>query len=315
MLNTKIFNENTYISSLRDDIISYVQTILTNKTQKSKLKGDHLEMLQLTLMVLGKPIPNYKFHIPHACSNSRWMSKIIYTMKMFLFRRQLNLSRSVVKNLKNICLFICLIYVKHWMQCCVTRNAAYNDLLFIKELKRYSKVNKEISNLAIDKFKEHLWYLGSELVVLSLFSDKVPGSTKQQMFENMRRLDNGQWTKRNFRLLESSDIFEKDLEDLVDESSMPALQSLRINIQFMFDNHANEWKHLDAYKIAKTTVDSLHVVNDCAERALKLITNLNESLTTKEEEKQQVIQVVEDNRKKIPNTKKSVLSKYKKHTF
>lgn len=50
------FNENTYISSLRDDIISYVGTILTSENKKCDLKGDHLEMLELCLIVLRKPM-------------------------------------------------------------------------------------------------------------------------------------------------------------------------------------------------------------------------------------------------------------------
>lgn len=76
---------------------------------------------------------------------------------------------------------------------------------------------------------------------------------------------------------------------------------------------ASEWKNLDAYNNAKTIVDSLHVVNDCAERTLKLMTDFNESLTTNESEMQRVIQVVEDNRDKMPNIKKSVLASYKQY--
>lgn len=83
----------------------------------------------------------------------------------------------------------------------------------------------------------------------------------------------------------------------------------------MFDNDVSDWKNLDEYVAAKKTVDELPVVNDCAERTLKLMTDFNESLTSNEPKMQQAIQVIEDHRKKIPNTKKSVLSAYKKHCF
>lgn len=311
-LDTAIFKRNTHIGLLRDDIISYVGAILSDKNTKRKLKGDHLEVLQLCLIILGEPLPNYVFHTPHACSHARWMAKIIYSLKMYLFRSQLNLSRSDVINLKNISLFICLIYVKHWMQCCVASNAPYNDLIFIKDLERYAVINKRISMLAIEKFKNHLWYLGPESVVLSLFSDKVPDHIKHRMFENMKTLDCGKWTVRNWRLMDSSHIMEKELYDFVDASSMTVLKSLQIDIRFMFDTPVNEWKHLDAYKHAKSIVDSFQVVNDCAERTLKLMTDFNDSLTTKESDKQNVIQVVADNRERLPNTKKSVLASYKK---
>lgn len=115
------------------------------------------------------------------------MAKIIYSLKMYLFRHQLNLSRTDVINLKNISLFICLIYVKHWMQCCVASNAPYNDLICIKELERYAVINRRVSKLAIEKFDNHLWYLDPESVVLSLFSNKVPDHIKHRMFEKMKK--------------------------------------------------------------------------------------------------------------------------------
>lgn len=112
--------------------------------------------------------------------------------------------------------------------------------------------------------------------------------------------------------MDSTDIFQKDLDNFVDESSMSALKSLNLDIDFMFRNPVSDWKNLEDYKNAKTIVDSFKVVNDTAERALKLMTDINESHSSNEARKQQVVQVIEDNWKKIPNTKKSVLSSYKK---
>lgn len=235
-------------------------------------------------------------------------------MKMFMFRHQLNLPKGTATNLKNICFFICLIYIKHWMQCCVASNAPHNDLDFIKQLDRYSAVNKQISNLAMNKFTDHLWYLGSELVVLSLFSDKVSDSIKQRMFTKMKRLDDGQWNERNWCLLDADGIMRKELDDLVDASSMSVLKSMQIDIQFMFDNHTNTWNQLESYQKSKKIVDSFHVVNDCAERTLKLMTDFNESLTSDEAEMQRVIQVVEGNRDKIPKGKKSVLASFNQYS-
>lgn len=132
----------------------------------------------------------------------------------------------------------------------------------MKELERYSAVNQEISDLAILKFTEHLWYLSSELVVLSLFSDKVADSVKNRMFRKMKKMDRNQWTDRNGRLLGCTDFSKKDLHDFVDGSSMAALKSLKLDIEFMFENNASNWKNLESYKTAKSIVDSLHVVND-----------------------------------------------------
>ena len=53
------------------------------------------------------------------------------------------------------------------------------------------------------------------------------------------------------------------------------------------------------------------MVNDTAERALKLMTDINGKTTFNEEELQKQIQVIEDNRKRLKNTKKETLNSYK----
>lgn len=50
---------------------------------------------------------------------------------------------------------------------------------------------------------------------------------------------------------------------------------------------------------------ALKAVNDCAERAIALATTFNQSLTTDEKEKQFLLQVVEDHRKRFPDPKKA----------
>lgn len=305
----KVFRKK-YLKELRNDVLSYIESILATKDKKFVPRGDYLEMMELCLLVLGKSIPGYTFKLPHNCSNARWMGKIIYSLKIFLFRDQVTLSDSELINLEEFCIFACLIYTKSWIQCCVPSNAPINDLELLKSLNRYERINAKIANCAIEKFQNHLWYLGSELVVLSLFSEKVEDKVKSRMFEKMKCLDNKQWVKRDYKLTFDRRIFKTELYDLVGPSSVTVLKSLKINIDFMFQNDVNNWKHLDEYQKAKETIDSFKVVNDTAERALKIMTDYNNTLTHNEDGKQSAIQVVEDNRQRIPNLTKSVLSSY-----
>lgn len=305
-----IFKKNNYLSKLRTSVITYVENILLENDKKTVLRGDYKEMLKLCLIVLGAKITNYAFNVPKCCSNARWMGHIIYSFKLFLFRGQVELSRDEKKNLQDFCLFACLIYTKAWIQCCSPSNAPNNDLEFMKELHRYSKVNKDISVAAIAKFQDHLWYLGPELVVLALFSDKVSTAEKRRIFEKMRKLNDGKWIERNKKLENHNDIAKKNLNDLVDSSSMTVLESLRLDIGFMFQNNVRVWNDMKEYKAAKKVVDSFKVVNDTAERALKLMTDVNCSMTNDEQGKQNAIQVIEDNRKRIPTTQKYILSSY-----
>lgn len=310
-LSLDLFKKNSYVTKLRNSVIFYVEKVLLDNDKKTILRGDYKEMLKLCLIVLGKKIPDYTFNVPKCCSNARWMAHIIYSFKLFLFRRQLQLSDDEKQNLQDFCLFACLIYTKAWIQCCSPSNAPHNDLEFMKELHRYGKVNKGISACAVRKFQDHLWYLGSELVVLALFSDKVNNAEKRKIFEKMRKLSDGKWVKRNKKLENHSNIEKKSLSDLVDSSSITVLKSLRLDVEFMFENSVRVWHSLEEYRTAKKIVDSFKVVNDTAERALKLMTDVNGSLTNNEQEKQKAIQVIEDNRKRIPSTQKYVLSSYK----
>ena len=64
-----------------------------------------------------------------------------------------------------------------------------------------------------------------------------------------------------------------------------------------------DWEKDDSYTMAKDTIYSLRVCNDSAERGVKLVADFLH-LACKEENLQNLVQVVEGNRRKIPNQKK-----------
>ena len=54
-------------------------------------------------------------------------------------------------------------------------------------------------------------------------------------------------------------------------------------------------------------VGHLRVVNDNAERGVALIEQFNDKITTDEQQKQFLLQVVQDHRNRVPSCKKSFL--------
>jgi hypothetical protein len=56
-------------------------------------------------------------------------------------------------------------------------------------------------------------------------------------------------------------------------------------------------------------VKKLKVVNDIAERGVKLIKDYNECLTKNEEQKQFILQIVSDYRRRFPDCNKKTLSR------
>lgn len=79
---------------------------------------------------------------------------------------------------KELSLFYAIVYIKFWFLAPIATDAPKNDLDLYKILVQYHKINSKLSNAALTKLRNHLWYVGPELVILSLFSEKV----KQTIF-------------------------------------------------------------------------------------------------------------------------------------
>ena len=73
---------------------------------------------------------------------------------------------------------------------------------------------------------------------------------------------------------------------------MDFFEKFEIKLTFL-DLNVLEWYSDQNYQTGLKIAKHLRVVNDVAERGIKLTSDLNHSLTAKEEQKQYVLQVVE----------------------
>jgi len=86
-------------------------------------------------------------------------------------------------------------------------------------------------------------------------------------------------------------IFGKNLQlDLVGANSKNVFKKFNIPEDFL-KVKPNEWPNLQGYKKGKCIMHSLKVVNDTAERGVKLMQEYNHKFTTNEDQKQFVLQV------------------------
>ena len=81
-----------------------------------------------------------------------------------------------------------------------------------------------------------------------------------------------------------------------------------VGTEFLLNDPA-DWSENLSFQNALQMVSKLKTVNDTAERGIKLIEDYNSILTTNEEQKQFVLQVVSDYRKIFPDCKKETLKK------
>lgn len=82
------------------------------------------------------------------------------------------------------------------------------------------------------------------------------------------------------------------------------LHVLQVDVSF-FSEDVESWPGDRAYQASKANVLAINVVNDCAERAVKLSTGYLSS-TRNEEHYQNVLQVVEHDRREKPNLRKQI---------
>ena len=80
------------LSSQIEEIIYFLQEWV-NKSTKQSLRHDYLEMVSLVILFLGGPkmekLGVDTIKAPGAYHHARWMSKVLYTLKIALFRHQL----------------------------------------------------------------------------------------------------------------------------------------------------------------------------------------------------------------------------------
>ena len=75
-------------------------------------------------------------------SHARWISKILYSLKMYLFQDQLECDQQFIMKLEKICLFTVLVYVPMWLNASSGEDAAVNDLQLWKDTKLFVGIDR-----------------------------------------------------------------------------------------------------------------------------------------------------------------------------
>ena len=218
-----------------------------------------------------------------------------------------------VPKVRAFVIFATLIYSPWWMTCASATDATWHDLnLFHIKLLMYEVVNPAISSSAIKALKRHLWYLTGEMVSLALFSDKVP-TDERGAFANQlltfktavaivapRKQCGSSYGKP--AEFPNNITSATSLADLVNEDSWFTLHILQVDIDFLIED-VNDWSKSSAYQESLADIEALNVINDYAERRVKLSADFL-CVARDEQHYQNVLQVVEQDLKNMPNLRK-----------
>ncbi|XP_060809908.1 uncharacterized protein LOC132904007 [Amyelois transitella] len=241
-----------------------------------------------------------------------WLELSTYSLKIVLLSSQFKINSKDKNALLDVCLFIVSSYVKPWMQCISAVKAPYQDLSFLKAMRAYENIDKNISKAVLKKFTQHLWYLIEEVSMLSLFDDEVSQESKENIISNLSKDSISSQEKRYIPSKEdlSGILYEKNIEDFISSSSKSLFSRLKIDDSFLQESPAS-WSNNSSYLEAKVKLSTLKTVNDTAERAVKLMQDFHGLITIEEEQKQFLLRFVQEHRKIYPDCKKKKTLKRK----
>jgi hypothetical protein len=116
-----------------DSVLQFLLEHLENNTWP---RADYKELVQLAITILGGQVPGFAFRLPGPDHHARWMSKAIYSLKIFLLSRWFVLTEVEMEQNREICIFVVLFFIKPWLQSPLATCAARNDINFIANILR-----------------------------------------------------------------------------------------------------------------------------------------------------------------------------------
>jgi hypothetical protein len=289
----------------RDDLISCWKHHLV----KHQPRDDYRELLELAIRCLDGALPKFSLRRPGALHRARWMAKLIYAMKILLFANQFKLTARETLGLKRFTFFVLEVYVSAWFTASVPSSAPANDLRLLQDLSEYHDV--KISRTCLTVFGRHLWYLSEGLVGLALFDPQVNATMKTNIVRAIFEKEATEDSPKRAALPATSSIPTKQLSDFASRGSNFLFESLKIKTYFL-SKEPDTWSDDEDFKTGVAVVGGLRVINDTAERGIALIQAFNSKITKSEDQRQHLLQVVEEHRRSQPGTSKQDLTSKKR---
>jgi hypothetical protein len=302
-------HETAEVFSRHGELVTSVIEFAADCLQKkdTQTRDDYRELLELSIIYMGA-VPPRGFHIlaPGAMHRARWMSKAIYSLKIFIFKSQFRLTAEEIISLRSFNLFICLVYLKSWYTAPTPIHAPLNDLLLLKQIIQYKTINELVSKAAFNAMSRHTWYLNEELVAFSFFDERIDAVMKCKMIQALKTRD-GTGNRRTRAHVDESRMVFPEIADFVNKNTKHFFEILGTSTCWL-EKEPLTWEEDSNYTTTRSMVSTLAVVNDRAERGVALMQEYNHLLTKDETQKQALLHVVSEHRKNYPNANKSTVT-------
>ena len=143
---------------------------------------------------------------------------------------------------------------------------------------------------------------------LAFFDNSINCEIKDRMVTKLSEVEGDDDPPKRVKLKEISlsALGNKSVADFVTKNSKSLLTKLRMPQGFL-QLPALQWAENHDYQMAAAIARSVTVINDHAERGVALIQQFSGSLTKNKEQLQFLLQVVAENRKRVPQALKRAL--------
>ena len=174
-------------------------------------------------------------------------------------------------------------YVPAWLKYSIGVDAPINDLEFLQNMIEYRSDDHVVADSAFKKLSSHKWYLNEETVAFSFFSDHrcMSSDVKEAMALRLLSISPPDEFRRGIPVCRRNvDAFTK-VVDLIGPETWFLFETLDLDRSWLYLS-PELWPSSESYQKAKTFVCNLKVVNDAAERNVKLYADYAAILTENE---------------------------------
>lgn len=307
------FQRELYTSCLNDSFVAdlftfqeikNIKDFCRDQLQKINSRSDYVELLQLTLKMLGEQ-NRYNIQAPGSYSRARFINKILYCMKMYLYKDQLEIDAVTITSIKRFLIFVLKVYLIKWFRCTNSVEAPRNDLEMLKSIYDLETLLPNVAKHALVKIRKHLWYLSETLIALSFFDRNVPIDEKRRMIERIEDEPNDEADPNRAEIseeLEKQDVLNLRLSNFVSKRTMRFFDITGIDRSFL-NVDPNLWEKNESYIRAQHAAELIPVVNDAAERSIAMYQQYKDRAKDKTH-RDNLLQVVEQERKKFKSLRK-----------
>ena len=310
--NLVTFETGSLDPKLQELAASVLVWAMEQQDNKVWPREDYKEMLDLLIVTLGGTVKNFTFKMPGADHHARWMSKVIYYLKIRLLSNIFVISPEEKEEVSQITEFIVLFYAKYWLQAPLPAAAARTDLDFMVNIHNYRLIRPKIAFAILQSTYRHLWYLTPHLVILSLADMELEDTNKEQIAKALHsckqvKISTG---KPEFPVLsQGPDHMRKNMASLVTSESWLVFHLLGLEgPNDWLQTPASLWHLFKEYRIFQEFAWNISVCNDIAERGIHLMSDFIGHCES-EDQRQALFQCVEYHRQLVPNVTKESLKK------